>query len=125
MLKRILTVLSMGLMTVTMAIIGEACANTSSQSTAATAASKKEVIIYSSKNCYWCTAVEKTFREKNIPFTVINVDNNPAKFKELQEKTGKETVPQVLIDGKHVGSYLDIVWGDVEALLQEETQKSE
>lgn len=77
-----------------------------------------EVIIYSSKNCSYCTSVKDVFKEKNINFTEINVDNNAAKLKELEDKTGKKTVPQVIINGKHVGSYLDIVWGDVDEMLK-------
>ncbi len=81
-----------------------------------------EVIIYSSKNCSYCTSVKEVFDEKKIKFTEINVDNNAAKLKELEDKTGKKTVPQVIINGKHVGSYLDIVWGDVDEMLKNSSE---
>ena len=71
-----------------------------------------DVIVYSSKNCHSCTSVKELFEEKKINYTEINVDNNPAKLKELEEKTGKKTVPQVMVNGKHVGGYLKMVWGD-------------
>jgi len=102
----------------------QASAANSQSAPAATEANKTldqkdmDVIIYSSKNCYYCTSVKDLFKDKKIPYTEINVDNNPAKLKELEQKTGKKTVPQVIINGKHVGSYLDIVWGDVDALLK-------
>lgn len=92
----------------------------SSTSDSVTSLDKKdlEVIIYSSKSCSYCTSVKDVFTEKNVPFTEINVDNNAVKLKELEDKTGKKTVPQVMINGKHVGSYLDIVWGDVDEMLK-------
>lgn len=91
-----------------------------SASDAAKSLDKKdiEVIIYSSKSCSYCNSVKDVFTEKNVPFTEINVDNDAAKLMELEKKTGKKTVPQVMINGKHVGSYLDIVWGDVDEMLK-------
>lgn len=77
-----------------------------------------DVIIYSSKSCSYCNSVKDVFKDKKIPYTEINVDNNSDKLKELEEKTGKKTVPQVIINGQHVGSYLDIVWGDVDELIK-------
>lgn len=79
-----------------------------------------DVIIYSSKNCYYCHKVKDVFDEKKITYTEIDVDNNAQKLKEMEAKTGKATVPQVLINGKHVGSYLDIVWGDVDEILKDQ-----
>lgn len=81
-----------------------------------------DVIIYSSKSCHYCNAVKDVFKDKKINYTEVNVDNNPAKLKELEEKTGKKTVPQVVINGKHVGSYLDIVWGDVDEMIKNQTE---
>ncbi|WP_084756279.1 glutaredoxin [Candidatus Paracaedibacter symbiosus] len=47
-------------------------------------------MIYSSKSCYYCTAVKKELDGKKIPYTEKLVDNNPALLKELETKTGKK-----------------------------------
>lgn len=80
-----------------------------------------DVIIYSSKGCFSCNRVKELFDEKKIKYTDKVVDNNPTLLKELQEKTGKETVPQVMINGKHVGSYRHLMLGGLDEVLEQET----
>ncbi len=125
MLTKILFSLSIVTMLTCSTLITESQAEAASQANSAASNADKslakkdlEVIIYSSKSCSYCNSVKDVFTEKNVPFTEINVDNNAAKLKELEDKTGKKTVPQVMINGKHVGSYLDIVWGDVDEMLK-------
>lgn len=76
-----------------------------------------DVIIYTSKGCRYCTLVKEIFAEHNIPFVEKNVDRNGVLLKELEDNTGKRTVPQIMINGKHVGSYLDIAWGNLDEII--------
>lgn len=78
-----------------------------------------DVIIYSSKNCSSCHRVKELFDEKKIKYTEKNVDNNPTLFAEMKSKTDKETVPQVIINGKHVGSYRHLMLGGLDDVLKE------
>lgn len=98
--------------------------NASTQASRKTTQDDLDVIIYTSKGCSYCTSVKELFTEKNIPYTEKNVDRNPLLLKELEDKTGKKTVPQIVVNGKHIGSYLDVVWGDLEQIIKEAKQDS-
>jgi glutaredoxin 3 len=67
---------------------------------------KPEVIVYSSDLCSWCTSAKEILEEHKVTFKEINVRGNKKLIDEMEQKTGKRTVPQIIIDGKHIGSYL-------------------
>jgi glutaredoxin 3 len=52
----------------------------------------------------------------------IRVDLEPAKRQDMQERTGRRTVPQIYIGGTHVGGYDDLAAldraGKLDALLR-------
>ena len=79
-----------------------------------------DVIIYSSKGCFSCNRVKDLFDEKKIKYTEKVVDNNPVLLAEMKAKTEKETVPQVIINGKHVGSYRHLMLGGLDEILEKE-----
>ncbi len=69
-----------------------------------------KVIVYSKSYCPFCKRVKELFNSKGIEFSVIDVENDEEKQKEMIEKAGgKTTVPQVFIDGKHIGGCDDTV----------------
>jgi glutaredoxin 3 len=87
-----------------------------------------DVIIYSSKDCFSCKRVKGLFDEKNIKYTEKVVDKNPVLLEEMKTKTDKETVPQVIINEKHVGSYRHLMLGGLDEILEKEesvTKKQE
>lgn len=65
--------------------------------------------MYSTQVCPYCVAAERLLNMKGIfNITKIRVDLEPQKRTEMMEKTGRRTVPQIYIDGKHVGGYDDL-----------------
>ena len=65
-------------------------------------------IVYSGTNCVWCDRVVNLLKEYGEEITKIDLDSKE-KVKEMQEACGKKvnTVPQVIIDGKHIGGYTE------------------
>ncbi|WP_342267379.1 glutaredoxin 3 [Candidatus Tisiphia endosymbiont of Empis tessellata] len=63
------------------------------------------VIIYTLTYCPYCTKAKKLLNRKNISYKEIIVDNYSDKQRlELQAKAnGQRTLPQIFIDGKHIG----------------------
>ncbi|CAA7410646.1 unnamed protein product [Spirodela intermedia] len=61
------------------------------------------ISFFSRSNCRDCTAVRSFFREKALPFVEINIDVFPARKKELIERTGSASVPQIFFNEKLVG----------------------
>ena len=68
----------------------------------------KENIIYSSNTCPYCTMAIKLLDKKNIPYKKIIVDGKPHIWEQILEKTGRNTVPQIFIQGVHIGGFDDL-----------------
>jgi len=58
------------------------------------------VTIYSTPTCGYCNVAKKYFKENNVNFTDHNVMINPAKAKEMIDKSGQRGVPVIDINGK-------------------------
>lgn len=66
------------------------------------------IIIYSSLTCPYCDYAKDLLDAKGLKYNEVNVDKDPTKLKEMVERTGKRTVPQIFIDGKHIGGFDDL-----------------
>lgn len=62
------------------------------------------VEIYSSPLCGYCHAAKRLLNSKGVSFVEIDVFSNPKRKPEMiQRANGGRTVPQIFINGKHVG----------------------
>ncbi len=66
--------------------------------------------MYSIKECPYCVDAKALLKEKDVDFIDRDISDLPdaelnAKMMEL---TGRKTVPQIWINGEHVGGYDDI-----------------
>ncbi|XP_057961274.1 uncharacterized protein LOC131153168 [Malania oleifera] len=64
---------------------------------------KGQISFFSRSNCRDCTAVRNFFREKGLKFVEINVDVYPLREKELIQRTGSSSVPQIFFNDKLLG----------------------
>jgi glutaredoxin-like YruB-family protein len=62
----------------------------------------KNVIIYSTPTCHFCTLAKEFFKENNIAYTEYDVLSDLAKRQEMIDKSGQLGVPVISIDGKMV-----------------------
>jgi len=81
--------------------------------------------MYSTAVCPFCIQAERLLRAKGVAqIDKIRVDLDPARRQDMMEKTGRRTVPQIYIGGRHVGGYDDLVAldraGELEPLLAAE-----
>ena len=68
-----------------------------------------EVEIYSSMFCPFCHRAKRLLSEKGVDFIEIDVDMDGARRREMIERAnGRHTVPQIFIDGAHVGGSDDL-----------------
>ena len=79
----------------------------------------KKVIIYSTRICPYCVRAKNFFNKKNIAYTEIMIDQNPSLIKEMIEKSGRQSVPQIFIDDYHVGGFDDLIEHDMEGKLED------
>ncbi|HEY6280580.1 MAG TPA: glutaredoxin 3 [Burkholderiales bacterium] len=67
------------------------------------------VSMYATGICPFCMMAERLLRAKGVSqITKIRVDLEPEKRLEMMQKTGRRTVPQIYIDGHHVGGYEEL-----------------
>jgi len=58
-----------------------------------------KVTVYSTPTCPYCVMAKNYLKEKNIPYEDIDVSANPAKAREMIQKSGQRGVPVIDIDG--------------------------
>jgi glutaredoxin 3 len=60
----------------------------------------KNVTIYSTPTCTYCTMAKSFFKTHNIAYTEYNVASDLEKRKEMIDKTGQMGVPVISIDSE-------------------------
>jgi glutaredoxin 3 len=80
------------------------------------------IVMYTTASCPFCMNAERLLLSKGVKsINKIRVDLEPELRLEMMEKTGRRTVPQIYIDGRHIGGFeelraLDLA-GKLEPLL--------
>ena len=81
-----------------------------------------DIVMYVTGWCPYCQRARGLLTKKGLPVTEINVDED-AKFRdEMMARSGRRTVPQIFIGGKHVGGCDDLfaldARGELDRLIQ-------
>lgn len=67
------------------------------------------VEIYTTSTCGYCMAAKTLLRRKGVAFTEIDVTFAPDQRAAMTQRAkGRRTVPQIFIDGAHVGGCDDL-----------------
>lgn len=61
------------------------------------------VTIYTTRYCPYCMRAKKLLDHKGVAYREIAVDGQPALRREMEERSGRHTVPQIWIGAQHVG----------------------
>ncbi|SUS07934.1 Glutaredoxin 3 (modular protein) [uncultured Defluviicoccus sp.] len=62
------------------------------------------VEIYASPYCGYCHRAKRLLQDRNIPFEEIDVVMDPKRRQEMVQRAGgAQTVPQIFINGRHIG----------------------
>jgi glutaredoxin-like YruB-family protein len=63
---------------------------------------RKNVIVYTTPTCSWCTTVKRHLQENGIQYREINVAADQKAAEEMVKKSGQQGVPQTEINGQIV-----------------------
>lgn len=64
----------------------------------------KQVTIYTTQTCPYCFAAKELLSNKNVAFEEIDVSGNQAVRDKMTDLAkGRTSVPQIFIDGAHIG----------------------
>jgi len=79
------------------------------------------VLIYVSRSCPYCVRAKQLLIHKHVTFDEVVVDGQPALRAEMEQRSGRRTVPQIWIGDRHVGGCDDLheleADGELDALL--------
>ena len=68
------------------------------------------IVVYKAQRCGYCVAAVRFLREvKNVDVEEIDLTGEWDARKELSQRTGQRTVPQIFIGAHHVGGYDDMM----------------
>ncbi|MFV0408812.1 MAG: glutaredoxin 3 [Paracoccus sp. (in: a-proteobacteria)] len=68
-----------------------------------------QIEIYTTPTCPFCLAAKRLLNSKNAAFREIDVSRDPdLRVAMTQRAGGKRSVPQIFIDGMHVGGSDDL-----------------
>ncbi len=80
-----------------------------------------EVEIYTQPFCPFCARALKLLQSKGVAFREIDAPSGSPARADARDRTGRTSVPQIFIDGKHIGGCDDLVAldkkGGLDALL--------
>ena len=63
------------------------------------------VTLYGNRSCAYCGAARMLLTKKGIPFNDVVVTDDPALLDEMQQRTGRKSVPQVFVGDQYVGGF--------------------
>jgi glutaredoxin 3 len=67
------------------------------------------IILYTTPYCGFCHAAKRLLAGKGQSFLEIDVSGDPEKRTEMISLAfGRRTVPQIFIDGRHIGGYQEL-----------------
>lgn len=79
------------------------------------------VEIYTQEWCPYCVRAKQLLTRKGVAFNEIDAPQGSAARAESRERTGRTSVPQIFIDGEHIGGCDDLMAldraGKLDALL--------
>ena len=67
-----------------------------------------DIIVYSGRLCTYCNAAKRLLDKKGVQYNEIMVDNDPALREEMEQRSKRNTVPQIFIGDIHVGGFDDL-----------------
>ncbi|MBD3669632.1 MAG: glutaredoxin 3 [Gammaproteobacteria bacterium] len=65
--------------------------------------SAPEIDIYTTQFCPFCVRAKMLLDKKGVAYNEIPVDQQPEKRSEMEQRSGGTSVPQIFINGKHIG----------------------
>ena len=81
-----------------------------------------QVTIYTKPYCPYCIRAVSLLEKKGVEFTEIEAAGDPDKRREMMQRSGRSTYPQIFIGERHIGGCDDMMAleyaGKLDPLLQ-------
>lgn len=78
------------------------------------------IVVYSTPFCAYCSAAKRLLAQRGAEFKEIDVMFDAEQRRDMIERSGgRQTVPQIFIDGRHIGGFDDLSALDASGELEE------
>jgi glutaredoxin 3 len=67
-----------------------------------------QVLMYTRQGCGYCARARALLAQKGVAYTEIDLDQVPGSRQEMQQRSGRNTVPQIFVGERHLGGFDDI-----------------
>jgi len=72
-----------------------------------------KIEVYSTAVCPYCVSAKNLLKSKGLEWNEVRIDMDPSQREEMLKRSGgRRTVPQIFINGHHVGGFDDLVAAD-------------
>jgi glutaredoxin 3 len=79
----------------------------------------KPVLLYTTDRCSKCASAKMLLSRRGIEYDEINLAKDPDGRAELSRQTGMITFPQILVDGRTLGGFDELLAADRAGRLSE------
>ncbi|MGH7337416.1 MAG: glutaredoxin 3 [Myxococcota bacterium] len=80
-----------------------------------------QIRMYSKSWCPYCRMAKRLLAAKGQQWSEVDIEEEPGRAREMAQRSGRTTVPQIWIGDRHVGGYEDLARldasGELDALL--------
>lgn len=81
------------------------------------------VRIYGNSTCAYCGAARMLIAGKGVSYEDINIVSDPEKRSEMEQLSGRRSVPQIFVGDRHIGGFDELCTldksGELDRLLAE------
>jgi glutaredoxin 3 len=82
-----------------------------------------KIQMYSKSWCPYCRMAKRLLASKGQEWDEVDIEDEPERRREMVERSGRTTVPQIWIGGRHIGGFEDLsrldASGELDPLLGE------
>lgn len=80
------------------------------------------ITLYTTQWCPYCVRARALLDDKGVTYREIAVDGSPELRREMTQRSGRRTVPQIWIGEQHIGGFDDMyrleIAGELDRLLE-------
>jgi len=87
--------------------------------------SAPKVVMYAADWCGYCARARRLLDAKGVQYEEIDVDLVPGAQAQMQERTGRSSIPQIFINDEHIGGSDDLQGLDADGRLDTLLQRTE
>jgi glutaredoxin 3 len=81
--------------------------------------SEARVIVYTTDPCSFCARAKGLLSSRGVDYAEVNLSKDPRGRLELVQRTGMMSFPQVVVDGRLVGGFKELLAAEQDGSLDE------